>query len=38
MYPIINQAVESAMGGDDVMETLEKLAEDLMAKAAELGL
>ncbi len=38
MYPIINQAVEACMGGDDPLETLERLEKDLMDKAAELGL
>ena len=38
MYPIINKAVETACGGQDVTEVLTKLAQDLMDKAAELGL
>jgi len=38
MYPIINAAVEDAMGGKDVTEVLNQLAEDLIEKAAELGL
>lgn len=38
MYPIINQGIEAAMGGDDVVETLQRLADELMAKAEELGL
>ncbi len=33
MYPIINKAVEDAMGGQDVTEVLEQLAKDLMDKA-----
>jgi len=38
MYPIINEAVENACGGEDVQGVLDQLAEDLMEKAAELGL
>jgi alpha-1,4-digalacturonate transport system substrate-binding protein len=38
MYPIINGAVEDAMGGKDVMEVLKELEEDLMEKAEETGL
>lgn len=38
MYPIINKAVEDAMGGQDVMETLEQLSNDLVEKAEELGM
>lgn len=38
MYPIINQAIEACMGGDDPLETLQRLEKDLMDKAAELGL
>lgn len=33
MYPIINKAVEDAMGGQDVTEVLEQLAKDLIEKA-----
>lgn len=35
MYPIINKAVEDAMGGQDVVEVLTKLEKDLMEKAME---
>jgi alpha-1,4-digalacturonate transport system substrate-binding protein len=38
MYPVINAGIESAMGGADVKETLEKLAADLIALAKEAGL
>lgn len=38
MYPIINSAVEDAMGGKDVMKVLEDLEKDLMEKAEEVGL
>jgi alpha-1,4-digalacturonate transport system substrate-binding protein len=38
VYPIINQGIEAAMGGNDVRETLDMLSEELIAKAAELGL
>lgn len=38
MYPIINKAVEDACGGQDVQAVLDQLAQDLMDKAAELGL
>jgi alpha-1,4-digalacturonate transport system substrate-binding protein len=35
MYPIINSAVEDAMGGKDVMEVMTQLVEDLKEKAME---
>jgi len=38
MYPIINEAVENACGGEDVQTVLDQLAQDLMDTAAELGL
>ena len=38
MYPIINSGVEDAMGGKDVMQTMEDMSKELMDKAAELGL
>lgn len=38
MYPVINTAIEDAMGGKDVTETLQQLSQDLMDLAKELGL
>jgi len=35
MYPIINKAIEDAMGGEDVEEVLMQLSKDLIEKAAE---